>query len=395
MQPDEIFMYQALQLAERGRYTARPNPMVGALLVQNGQVIGEGFHAQAGLAHAERALFEQHKHPAAGATLYVTLEPCTHTGKTPPCIDLVLQHKPKRVVIAAADPNPLVCGRGIEKLIEHGVEVTLGVLQDQAVALNRGFFLRMQHQRPYVRAKVAMSLDGKVAMSNGESQWITGGAARQAGHLWRARSGAIITTYETVRQDDCQLTVRNPALIEVLPENTVFQPPIKVILDQALRSAPSAKIFAQGRVVVAVGLQVSKVQIAEFLSALPKNHQVEVISFPTNGAHLAFDAILQYLAELQINDVLIEAGPRLLTALLEQQHVDELVIYMAPDLLGQQTMSMQSLQISSLKDRLEGQFHAMKKVGRDLEVTLLLSDWAKTNTAEFEFQQEFLCNIMG
>lgn len=392
MQQDEVFMYQALQLASLGQFTARPNPMVGALLVKNGQVIGEGFHAQAGLPHAERVLLSKCALKTTDATLYVTLEPCTHTGRTLPCIDEVLKHPLKRVVIATADPNPIVRGNGIAALKSKGIEVVTNVLHDRAIALNIGFFTRQQTQKPYVRAKVAMSLDGKVAMQTGESQWITSDKARQSAHLWRARSGAIITTHETVKQDDCQLTIRNPKLADQIPPDADFVAPLKVILAKDLNLSPKSKIFEQGKCLVTISTAISESQQAAFLEQLPNADNVKLVCFPLEGEHLAFGAILQYLAEIEINEVMVEAGPKLLTGLLKEQHIDELLLYMAPDLMGQQTQSMQNLSFSTLAEKLQGEFYQINKVGRDLECRVLLSPWSKEKLQIADFKQELLCS---
>lgn len=393
LQQDEIFMYQALQLAQKGQYSARPNPMVGALLVEHGHIIKKAFHAQAGMPHAEQALLNEISAPLNEATLYVTLEPCCHTGRTPPCVNEIIAKKIPRVVVATTDPNPLMSGKGITLLKEAGVEVIVGVLRNEAVLQNAGFFKRMQENRPFVRAKAAMSLDAKVAMASGESQWITDVSARQAGHLWRARSGAIVTTAQTVIQDDCLLTVRYPALSKELPEGVCFSQPLKVILDQHLSIPPHAKIFDKNRILLVVGEVVSKHQRDLFYQKLPGGHQVEIVAFPIQAQHLAFDTILQYLSECQINDVFIEAGPTFLTALLQSQTIDELLLYVAPDLLGAQTLSLQNLQLPTLQQRITGSFSDVRKVGRDLELRVALSEWAKTKS-HFNQQQEYLCHFI-
>lgn len=394
MSQDEVFMYQALQLAQSGQYSARPNPMVGAVLVQNGHIIGQAFHAQAGTGHAESLLFQTLNHPAEGATLYVTLEPCCHYGRTPPCVDEIIARKVKRVVVATEDHNPAVNGQGIHALKAAGIEVTVGVLKQQARTLNSGFFLRMKEKRPFMRAKVAMSLDGKVAMQTGESQWITSEAARQAGHLWRARSGAMLTTVETVLQDNCQLTVRCPDLLKKIPKNAEFFQPLKVIVDQYLSVPPQASIFDTQKIVIAVGPTVSKQQKAQFIHKLPTDHRVEILHFPLENGHIAMHKVMAYLAECEINDVLIEAGPRFLTGLLKTQQVDELLFYIAPDLMGIQTLGMQQLEYTHLSEKLRGEFCQIRKVGRDLEARVLISDWAKTHSISKEPHQEFLCSFI-
>lgn len=394
MKQDEIFMHQALQMARMGQYSARPNPLVGAVLVQNGQIVAKAFHAQAGKGHAEKELFSQYEGAMEDATLYVTLEPCSHFGRTPPCADEIIARKIKRVVIATEDPNPKVNGKGIQGLKDAGVDVSVGVLRAEAISQNAGFFLRMIENRPLVRAKVAMSLDGKVAMHSGESQWITDVPAREAGHLWRARSGALLTSCETVIKDDCQLTVRHPALPSLLPEQIDFQPPLKVILDKTLQTPPSAKIFKHTEVLIAVSSAVSEQKRKHFLSQLPAFHQVKIVEFPLESNHIAFGAVLHYLAELEINDVMIEAGPKLLTGLLQAKQIDELLLYIAPSLMGVNTLAMQSLEFSSLSEVLRGDFYDVKTVGKDIEARMLISDWAKTNNPTIKNTQEFVCSFI-
>lgn len=393
MLQDDVFMYQALQAARLGQYTARPNPMVGALLVQNGEVIAQACHAQAGLAHAEQALLSQLDHcSTADATLYVTLEPCTHQGKTPPCVDAIFQHPLKRIVIATPDPNPFVHGKGIAQLRKQGLEVSVGVQAELAIALNIGFFTRMIHKRPFVRAKVAMSLDGKVAMASGESQWITSEPARLDGHLWRAKSGAVLTTAATLKQDNCQLTVRHPKLRERLPKGASFTAPIKVLIDQHLDSCPKSNFFAQGTCLVAMSAAVDSDKQQRFLAQLPERHAVSLIPFPLEKGHIAFTALLQHLAECEVNEILIEAGPTFLTGLLEANLIDELLVYTAPDMLGQQSRSMQSLNVATLADKQQGAFYHVKPVGRDLRSRVLISHWAKQNLKTAALNQELLCS---
>lgn len=394
MKQDEIFMHQALQMACMGQYSARPNPLVGAVLVRNGHIIAKAFHAQAGKGHAEKELFSQYTGTMEDATLYVTLEPCSHFGRTPPCVDEIIARGIKRVVIATEDPNPKVNGKGIQRLKDAGIEVTVGVQKAEAISQNAGFFLRMLENRPFVRAKVAMSLDGKVAMHSGESQWITDVPARESGHLWRARSGALLTSCDTVIKDNCQLTVRHPVLPSLLPEKIDFQPPLKVILDRTLKICASAKILQHTEVLLAVGHGLSAQKKQHFLSQLPAYHQVKIVEFPLEDNHIAFGAVLQYLAELEINDVMIEAGPTLLTGLLQAKQIDELLVYIAPSLMGVNTLAMQALEFTNLSDVLRGDFSEVKTVGKDIEARMLISDWARANNAIIKNTQEFVCSFI-
>lgn len=376
---DELFMQRALDLALKGQYTARPNPMVGAVLVKNGEVLAEGFHTQAGQAHAEIEVLKQVGEHAEGATLYVTLEPCAHEGKTPPCVDALIAHKLQRVVIAVEDPNSLVAGKSILALETAGIEVTVGVLKNKATALNMGFFQRMTKQRPFVRFKVAMSLDAKVAMSTGESQWITSPEARCNGHLWRARSGAILTTKTTVEKDNCLLTVRHPNLEALLPQETTFCPPFRFIMDTQLITSPQSRIFKSGEVVVGIGPHLDHAKQAAFLSQLPENHQVQLVAFELDhNQRVSFSHILAYLAEREVNDLLIEAGPHLLTHALEQYEVDELLVYISPDLMGEDTLPMQFLNFNQLAHKIKGEYYQVNKVGRDIEARILIKDEPKS-----------------
>lgn len=323
---DLRFMSRALQLAERGLYTTHPNPRVGCVVVQAGQVVGEGAHLRAGEAHAEVYALRQAGQAAQGATAYVTLEPCSHFGRTPPCADALVAAGVKRVVVAMRDPNPLVSGRGIQRLEAQGVQVDVGVLEAQARALNPGFIRRMETGQPYVRVKLAMSLDGRTAMHSGESQWITGSAARADVQRWRARSSAVITGIGSLLQDNPQMTVRDSALAEegFLPQ------PLRVLLDSNLRVPLDALwLQAQGERLV-VCQQADAVKRAQ-LEAL--GVRVEVL--PGQAGRIELAALWSFLVEAyQVNEVLVEAGAELAGACMAAEQVDELIVYLAPVLLG-------------------------------------------------------------
>jgi diaminohydroxyphosphoribosylaminopyrimidine deaminase/5-amino-6-(5-phosphoribosylamino)uracil reductase len=362
---DSIFMQRALSLAEMGQYTSHPNPRVGCILVQENQIVGEGLHWQAGDLHAECNALQDAKEKAYGATAYVTLEPCAHHGRTGPCVDALIQANVKRVVVAALDPNPLVSGKGIQKLQEAGITVEVGLLEKEALALNKGFYSRMKRQRPYVRAKIAMSLDGRVAMKNGMSQWITSSEARQQGHLWRARSGAILTGKGTVLQDNCRLTVRDIERLGLKNEN-LFRQPLRVIIDSTLSVPATAAIFHQpGKTIVATSELANMQQ--EYGS------QVEVIAFAEKNGYVDLQAVLFWLGKQEINDVLVEAGPTLVGALLQENLIDELLIYIAPKLLGSDAKPMAALPgFSQLSDQITGEFERFEVVGQDLHLVLNL-----------------------
>lgn len=339
---DEKWMSRALALAKKGEYTARPNPLVGCVLVKDDQVVGEGLHWQAGGAHAEVAALAQAGERARGATAYVTLEPCVHVGRTGPCVEALIAAGLQRIVVATRDPDPRVGGKGIARLLAAGIVVKEAVLEEAARALNKGFLSRMERKRPYVRGKIAMSIDGRTAMKSGESQWITGQQARDDVHRWRARSGVILTTGKTVQHDDCRLTVRGISMD--LPVGITFVPPVRMILDNGERVLPSARIFQEpGEVRILLGGE------------------------QAIGAHLT------QMAEESINDVWIEAGPTLLGSMMQRGWIDEWVVYVAPKWLGQEGQPMAYLSgVEQLRDHVAGKFSEVVSLGDDLRITVTL-----------------------
>lgn len=351
---DNLWMAQALRLAERGLFTTSPNPRVGCVLAKEGMVVGEGWHERAGEPHAEVHALQAAGEQARGATAYVTLEPCSHYGRTPPCADALIAAGVSRVVVAMQDPNPLVAGQGIAKLQASGIAVECGLMEAEARALNIGFESRMTHAMPWVRSKIAMSLDGRTALSNGESQWITGEAARRDVHVWRARSCAVMTGIDTVLEDDAQLTVRK---IETSRQ------PLRVVLDSHLRIASTAKIFDGGQVLI-----VAAVADQEKISAL-EQVGAKVIVLPDEGSRVSLPATLRHLAAIGCNEVLVEAGRTLNGALLKAGLVDELVLYFAPQLLGDMARGMAQLgELTRLNERVELTWQDVRQVGSDLRI---------------------------
>lgn len=316
---DHGYMARALALAERGLWSTSPNPRVGCVIVRDDQVVGEGWHVRAGEGHAEVHALRQAGALAAGATAYVTLEPCSHHGRTPPCAEALLAAGVGRVVAAMEDPNPLVAGRGMTLLRAAGVDVAAGLLEAQARELNIGFVSRMTRGRPWLRLKVAMSLDGKTALSNGDSQWITGPEARLDGHRWRARACAILTGSGTVRDDDPLLNVRGL--------DTERQP-LRVVVDSRLQTSPAARLLPGA---VIVGANAEPQRAAALVSA-----GAEVLDLPGANGRVDLVALLQNLAQRGINEVHGEGGAGLNGALLDAGLVDELLIYIAPCLIGDQ-----------------------------------------------------------
>lgn len=352
---DSQWMAQALRLAERGLFTTTPNPRVGCVLVKDGAIVGEGWHERAGDPHAEPIALRVAGDRAQGATAYVTLEPCSHQGRTPPCADALIAAGVVRVVIAMQDPNPLVSGQGITKLRAAGIEVECGLMEAEARALNIGFVTRMTSGLPWVRSKIAMSLDGRTALANGESQWITGEAARRDVHVWRARSCAVMTGIDTVLEDDAQLSVR------FVPTS---RQPLRVVLDSHLRISQNAKIFQGGRVlVVAATVDTEKIEALERAG-------VTVVVLEDESGRVDLHATLRHLASIGCNEILVEAGSTMNGALLKEGLVDELVLYFAPQLLGDMARGMAQLgELNSLNERVELEWQDVRHVGKDLRVT--------------------------
>ena len=355
---DQAHMAQALRLAKRGLYSTSPNPRVGCVIVRDGVVVGEGWHQRAGEAHAEVNALQQAGAAARGATAYVTLEPCSHHGRTPPCTEALLAAGIGRVVAAMADPNPLVAGRGLAQLQAAGVAVDVGLMADEAHELNIGFVSRMTRQRPWVRLKAAASLDGKTALQNGESQWITGPQARQDGHCWRARACAILSGIGTVRKDDPQLNVRGV--------DTPRQP-WKVIVDSRLELSPAARLLEAGNVLlVSAGQAVA--EVAEKAAAL-RERGAEILDLPDGKGRVDLHALLHELARRGLNEVHVEAGSRLNGALLAAGLVDEVLLYLAPCLLGDTAQGLFALPaLESLAGKHRLAIREVKQFGDDLRV---------------------------
>ena len=355
---DSAHMARALQLAVRGRYGAHPNPMVGCVIVRDGAVVGEGWHERAGEPHAEINALLAAGDNARGATVYVSLEPCAHHGKTPPCADALVEAGVGRVVAAMEDPFGDVAGRGLERLREAGIPVEVGLMQEAAASLNAGFISRVQRGRPRVRLKVAASLDGATAMQSGESQWITGPAARRDVHRLRAASGAVMTGIGTELADDPSLTVRDI--------DAQDRQPLRVVIDSRLRMSPEARMLGlPGETLVCCTPGQDGAQLEQA--------GARVQEFGAHGDGVNVFEVLAALAEREINDVLVEAGPRLAGYLVEKELVDELVIYLAPHILGSQTRGMfDTPHWLSLADRKVVDVIDLRRVGDDMKITARL-----------------------
>jgi len=356
---DREYMARAIQLARRGQFTADPNPCVGCVIVLDHDVVGEGWHRVAGEAHAEIEALGEAGDRASGATAYVTLEPCCHTGRTGACTEVLLAAGVAKVVFAVEDPNPKVSGQGAEWLQSQGVEVAGGLLADEATEINRGFWSRMQRQRPFVVSKIAASLDGFTALANGESKWISGEPARADVQCLRASSSAVLTGVGTVVADDPSLNVRRDDLGEV-------KQPLRVVLDTALKMSPAAKMLTLPGETLVVTVSSDKQKAAALEEAGAKVVQVEACD---NG-FVKLEAVLSLLAELEINTVLVEAGAELNGSFLEKGLLDELVVYKTPHIFGAGGRPMFSMdELTDMSQRKSMQLKDVRKVGDDLRLT--------------------------
>ena len=354
---DRSLMQRALELAQRGLYTTDPNPRVGCVIAREGVIVGEGFHARAGEPHAEPRALAAAGEKARGATAYVTLEPCNHHGRTPPCTEALVAAGIGRVVYGARDPNPRVSGAGEERLRRAGLDVAGGLLAEASRELNCGFMKRMEQGLPWVRVKLAMSLDGRTALANGESRWITADTARKDAQRYRARSSAIVTGIGTVLGDDPAMNVR-------LPE--CDRQPWRVVLDSRLRTPPASRIIDRDGQVLVFGTQDDPARRAALEA---KSALVEIL--PAVEGRIDLKAVLARLARLEMNEVWVEAGPALAGAFVRAGLFDELVVYVAPSLIGGDAMPLVRLPgIGKLDDRLRLRFTDIQQVGDDLRLTL-------------------------
>lgn len=348
---DQYWMQQAIEQAKTAQYRTRPNPAVGCVIVKNNQMVGFGATAPVGGSHAEVFALRQAGEHAKDATAYVTLEPCAHYGRTPPCAEALVKAQVKKVVIACADPNPLVAGKGVRILQDAGIEVETGICEELAKTLNQGFLKAMSTGQPYVRLKIASSLDGRTAMASGESKWITGIEARQDVQHWRAISGAVITGIQTVLADDCELNVRALDNIDLA---SIVQPK-RIILDRQGQLPLSAKILQNTETVMVM---------TPFRQELA---DLGVIQLPPQPLNQLLHSLTQ---QYQMYDVLVEAGPTLSTAFLQQGLVDEMISYVAPTLLGQSARAMFSAEFTSMAEQLRFELIDVSQFGQDIRLRL-------------------------
>ncbi|MDO4625724.1 MAG: bifunctional diaminohydroxyphosphoribosylaminopyrimidine deaminase/5-amino-6-(5-phosphoribosylamino)uracil reductase RibD [Pasteurellaceae bacterium] len=359
---DQAFMQVALELAKKGQFTTTPNPAVGCVVVKNGEIIGRGFHQKAGEAHAEVMALREAGENAQGATAYVTLEPCSHYGRTPPCALGLINAGVSKVVAAMQDPNPQVAGNGLKMLSEAGIETAFGLLQDQAEQLNQGFFTRMRTGRPFVRLKLGASLDGRTALANGESQWITSVQSRQDVQVERAKASAILSTSATVLADNPSLNVRWNELPEstklVYPASNLRQP-IRIILDRQHQVQPSHRLFQTHSHVWLISEKARN--MADFPDFCQHIQIEKTASFLT--------AVLDELGKRQINSLWVESGATLAGAFVEQHLVDELVVYLAPKLLGEQARGLCKFSpLQRLADAPEFLLNGVQQIENDVKL---------------------------
>ena len=358
---DAQFMAQAIRLAERGLNTTSPNPRVGCVIVRDGKVVGEGWHERAGQPHAEVLALQAAGELARGGTAYVSLEPCCHQGKTPPCTQALIHAGVSRVVAAMTDPNPLVAGKGLKMLQEAGIETSLGLMETEAKALNPGFVKRMATGRPWLFSKLAMSLDGRTAMASGESRWITGPEARHDVHRLRARSCAILTGIGTILADDPFLTARYSA------HDPNVRQPARIVVDSRFRLPPTAKLLSQPGRTLLLGLE------AEAAKAQALREAGAEIHFLPAGldGRVDLNAAIELLGQLQFNEVMVEAGATLNGELLRDGLVDEYVVYLAPSILGDEGRGLFHLPgLECMADRFELIIKDVRSVGNDIRIAL-------------------------
>jgi len=347
-------MARALALAERGLYTTTPNPRVGCVIVKDGEIVGEGWHEAAGLPHAEVHALREAGPRARGAAMYVTLEPCSHHGRTPPCADAVIEAGVARVVAAMQDPNPAVAGSGFSGLRAAGIDVACGLMEGEARELNIGFISRLTRGRPWVRMKIAATLDGRTALANGRSQWITGEAARRDGHHFRARACAVMTGIGTVKDDDPLLTVR---LVDTPRQ------PLKVLVDSRMEVSPDARVVQGGNLLVVVAREDSAK--ADALRA----RGAQVVAIPNSQGKTDLPAVLAELANRGVGELHVEAGTRLNGSLLREGCVDELLVYLAPSLIGDTGRGMFSLpELTELSQQTPLSIRDVSRIGEDIRV---------------------------
>ena len=358
MDRDLYYLHKALLLAKKGIYSVNPNPAVGAIVVKDKKIVGMGYHKSPGSAHAEQIALKKAGYNSAGATLYVNLEPCCHHGKTPPCLDLIIEKKIKRVVICQKDPNPLVNGKSIKLLKKNGIDVKLGLLENEAISLNKKFNHYHLTNRPYILAKTGMSLDGKIADYRWNSKWITSSASRNDVQKERAMSSSILSTSSTIIKDDPRLNIRKKEYLSKLKT----QPPL-LILDNKLKIPLTSKVFEDTS---------RKIYIFSSINTNKKyKSNVLLVKTPSNNQKLSLEFIIKYVAKQNINNIFIESGPNLLSSLITDNLVDEFLFYIAPKILGNNSKSFNSITyINKLSQKIDYHINYAEQINNDLKMSL-------------------------
>ena len=359
---DIYYIKKTFELAKKGNYTTHPNPRVGALVVKNNTIIGKGYHKNPGSSHAEQIAIKNAGSNCKGSTLYVNLEPCCHFGKTPPCLDLIIRSKIKRVVISSIDPNPLVNGKSITQLKHAGIEVKIGICNDDAIEINKGFYSKFLNKKPFVVVKSGISLDGKIALHNGESKWITSSLSRSDVQKERALTSMILTTSETILADNPRLTVREVGL-----KKKIFKQPDLALLDSNLRISPKSKIFSDSsRKIYLFTSKKSKEK-----STVSFKPNVQIISLPYKNQKLDMIKCFEILANQGVNDILVESGSTLISSLFKHSLVDELLLYISPKILGNTSTNFSGIDyIQKLSKKIKLKISDMIPIGNNLKVRL-------------------------
>jgi len=361
---DDIkFMTMAIELAKKGNYRTHPNPLVGAVIVKDNKILSKGFHRRFRGKHAEREAIDKTKHSLNGATMYVTLEPCCHHGNTPPCVDLIIKNKISRVVIASKDPNPLVNEKSINKLKDNGIEVATGICEDEAIELNKSFFYKFSHRKPYLRLKFGVSLDGKIANQRKESKWITSIKSRKFVQSQRAEVNAILTTSNTIIEDNPYMNIRDNKITELIANQ-----PALIILDSKLRVPRNSNIFkTKNRLVIII------TDIKNTTNSPIKTYKDNVIIkyVPTVNNKISLRDVYDIANTYNLNDILVECGGTLTKSLLEENAIDELTLYVAPKIIGQHGINFSGINaIKKLKEKISFKIKNIKPIDNDLYINM-------------------------
>ena len=356
---DKFFMNKVLSLAEKGKFTVQPNPMVGAIVVKNNKIIGSGYHRKPGTPHAEQLAIKKAGNRISNSTLYVNLEPCCHYGRTPPCSDIIISSKISRVVISTLDPNPLVNGESVKQLRANGITVKVGVLKEQSIDLNKGFFSKFLKKRPHVTAKFGISLDGKISLHNGISKWITSIDSRKDVQKERAMHSLIFTSSKTILKDNPQMTIRDNSLVK-----KIIKQPDVAIIDRNLKVPVTSKVFNDKSRLVYIFTS------KDYASKKYRSNVI-LIKVTHNNRKINIKECLNILAEYDVNSIFLESGSRLTNAFIKEKLIDDLLLYISPKILGHSAVSFSGISdIKKLSQKIEYSISDMIVINKDLKVRL-------------------------